>query len=207
MFTYISSVFGIIAFELYDLRQTFSFHQLLTIVCWNFGPFPPGGPGGTESGLWDNLPAHNFWAQNSYKIEIRASRWPLQNSDFDVLLSHFISFWSWWQPLISKTMEQQDVYNCVLSSIGWISNFMMLQVFSTGERAGLQAGQFSSWTLLLWSHAVVMDAVCGWALSCWNMQAPPWKRCCLDGSICCSKTSAYSSALMISFQMWKLLTT
>ncbi len=41
-------------------------------------------------------------------------------------------------------------------------------MFSIGERSGLQAGQFSTRTLLLWSHAVVMAAVCGFALSCWN---------------------------------------
>ena len=40
-FTYISSVFGSIAFKLYDLGQIFwaSFHKLLTIVCCNCGPF------------------------------------------------------------------------------------------------------------------------------------------------------------------------
>ena len=42
-FTYISLVFGTIAFKLYDLGQTFwiSFHKLLTIVGRNFGPFLP----------------------------------------------------------------------------------------------------------------------------------------------------------------------
>ncbi len=34
------------------------------------------------------------------------------------------------------------------------------------ERSGLQAGQFSTRTLLLRSHAVVIAAVCGFALSC-----------------------------------------
>ncbi len=35
-----------------------------------------------------------------------------------------------------------------------------------GERSGLQAGQLSTWTLLLRSHAVVIAALCGFALSC-----------------------------------------
>ncbi len=43
---------------------------------------------------------------------------------------------------------------------------MMCQMFSIGERSGLQAGQFSTQTLLLGSHAVVIAAVCGLALSC-----------------------------------------
>ncbi len=41
---------------------------------------------------------------------------------------------------------------------------MMRQIFSIGERSGLQAGQFSTRTLLLRSHAVVIAAVCGFAL-------------------------------------------
>ena len=39
--TYILLVFYSITFKLYDFGQLFwvSFHKLLTIVCWNFGPF------------------------------------------------------------------------------------------------------------------------------------------------------------------------
>ncbi len=48
---------------------------------------------------------------------------------------------------------------------------MMRQMFSMGERSGLQAGHFSTRILLLRSHDVVIDAVCGLALSCWKMQA------------------------------------
>ncbi len=48
--------------------------------------------------------------------------------------------------------------------------FMMRQMFSMGERSGLQAGHFSTRILLLRSHDVVIDAVCGLALSCWKMQ-------------------------------------
>ncbi len=61
---------------------------------------------------------------------------------------------------------------------------MMHQMYSIGERSGLQAGQFSTRTLLLRRHAVVIAAVCGSAFSCWN-------RHCLEGSICCSKTFMY----------------
>lgn len=48
----------------------------------------------------------------------------------------------------------------------------------------LQAGQLSTWTFLLWSHAVAIAAVCSSSSSCWNMQGLPWKSRCLDGSIC-----------------------
>ncbi len=57
---------------------------------------------------------------------------------------------------------------------------MMCQMFSTGERSGLQASQFSTPDSSTTSHAVVIAAVCGFALSCWNTH-------CLEGSICCSK--------------------
>ncbi len=82
--------------------------------------------------------------------------------------------------------------------------FMMHQMFSMGERSGLQAGHFSPRILLLRSHDVVIDAVCGLSLSCWKMQGLPWKRRRLDGSICCSRTWIYLSALMVPFQMCKL---
>ena len=52
----------------------------------------------------------------------------------------------------------------------------MQQMFSTGERSGLQAGQSNTWTLSPQSHAVVIDVLCGLALSCWNIQGLPWKR-------------------------------
>ncbi len=74
---------------------------------------------------------------------------------------------------------------------------MMHQMFSVGERSGLQAGQFSTCTLLLWSHAVVIAAVCGFALSCWNTHH-------LDGSICCSKNLIYLSAFIVPSKTCKL---
>ncbi len=66
---------------------------------------------------------------------------------------------------------------------------MMCQMFSTGERSGLQTGQFSTRTLLLQSHAVVIAAGCGFALFCWNTRR-------LEGSICCSKAFIYLPALL-----------
>ncbi len=74
---------------------------------------------------------------------------------------------------------------------------MMRQMFSIGERPGLQAGQFSTRTLLLWSHAVVIAAVCGFALSCWNTRR-------LEGSICYSKTFIYLSAFIVPSKTCKL---
>ncbi len=74
---------------------------------------------------------------------------------------------------------------------------MMRQMFSIGERSGLQAGQFSTQTLLLRSHTVVIAAVCGFALSCWN-------TCRLEGSICCSKTFIYLSAFIVPSKTCKL---
>ncbi len=47
-----------------------------------------------------------------------------------------------------------------------IFRLMMHQMFSIGERSGLQAGQFSTQTLLLRSHAGVIAAESGFALSC-----------------------------------------
>ncbi len=49
-------------------------------------------------------------------------------------------------------------------------------VTSLGERRGLQAGQFSTQTLLIWSHAVLIAAVCCFALSRWNTQGLHWNR-------------------------------
>ncbi len=52
----------------------------------------------------------------------------------------------------------------VLGLLCRIFLFMMRQMCSMGERSGLQAGHFSTRILLLRSHGVVIDAVCGLAL-------------------------------------------
>ncbi len=79
------------------------------------------------------------------------------------------------------------VFSCwrVCGHLWHIFHLMMCQMFSIGERSGLQAGQFSTRPLLLRSH-VVIAAVCGFALSCWNKHH-------LEGSICCSKTSPFQN--------------
>ncbi len=60
------------------------------------------------------------------------------------------------------------------------------------------------WTLLLRCHAVVIAAVCGFELCGWNTQGLPWNRCCLEGSICCSKTFIYLSAFIMPSKTCKL---
>ncbi len=77
-------------------------------------------------------------------------------------------------------------------------------MFSIGDSFALQAGQCSTWTLLLRSHAVVIAAVCVFALSCWNTQGLPWNRCRLEGSICCSKTFIYLSVFIVPSKTCKL---
>ncbi len=61
-----------------------------------------------------------------------------------------------------------------------------------------------SLTLLLRSHAVVIAAVCDFALSCWNTQGLPWNRRRLEGSICFSKTFIYLSAFIVPSKTCKL---
>ncbi len=78
-----------------------------------------------------------------------------------------------------------------------IFHLMMLQMFSIVERSVLQIGQFSTRTLLLWSHAVIIAAVCYFTLSCWNTHH-------LEGSICCSKTVIYLSAFLVPSKTCKL---
>ncbi len=109
----------------------------------------------------------------------------------------FLEFWCW--SLVP-----------FLPDIGLLkSSWSSLTYFSFNDVpnvlwSGLQAGQFSTRTLLLWSHAVVIAAVCGFALSCWNTQGLPWNRRHLEGSICCSKTFIYLSAFIVPSKTCKL---
>ncbi len=57
--------------------------------------------------------------------------------------------------------------------------------------------QLSTRALLLQSHAVVIAAVCGVALSCWNTRN-------LEGSIHCSKTFIHLSAFIVLSKTFKL---
>ncbi len=70
-------------------------------------------------------------------------------------------------------------------------------MFSIGERSGLKAGQFSTLTLLIRSHAVVIAAVCDFALSRWKTRR-------LGGRICCSKTFIYLSAFIVPSKTCKV---
>ncbi len=97
-----------------------------------------------------------------------------------------MSFWSFDPILAWYRFPATEEFFCL-----WhIFCLMICQMLSIGERSGLQAEQFSTWTLLR-SHAVVIAAVCGFALSCWNTKGLPWNRRHLEGSICCSKTFIY----------------
>ncbi len=114
----------------------------------------------------------------------------------------FLEFWCW-----NLVPFLPDIGFQLLKS-SWSSltyfHLMMCQMFSIGERSGLQAGQFSTRTLLLWSHAVVIAAVCGFALSFWNTQGLPWNIRHLEGSICCSKTFIYLSEFRVPSKPCKL---
>ncbi len=63
--------------------------------------------------------------------------------------------------LSHSCLIQASSCSTVLGLLCHIFLFMMRQMFSMGERYGLQAGHFSTRILLLRSHDVVIDAVCG----------------------------------------------
>ncbi len=112
-------------------------------------------------------------------------------------------FWCWnLVPFLPEIGFQ--LLKSLWSSLTYFFCLMVRQMFSIGERSGLQAGQFSTQTLLLWSHAVVIAAVCGFALSCWNAQGLPWNRRHLEGSIFCFKTFIYLSAFIVPSKTCKL---
>ncbi len=78
-------------------------------------------------------------------------------------------FSSLWIGMLSHScLIQASSCSTVLGLLCRIFLFMMRQMFSMGERSGLQAGHFSTRILLLRSHDVVIDAVCGleWMLEC-----------------------------------------
>ncbi len=110
----------------------------------------------------------------------------------------FLSFWSIGVGIWSHScLIWVSSYWRVCGRLWCICNLMMHQMFSTGERSGLQADQFSTRTLLLRSRAVEIPAVCGFPLSCWN-------RCRLEGSICYSKPFIYLSAFIVPYKSCKL---
>ncbi len=103
----------------------------------------------------------------------------------------FLEFWCWSLVPFLPAIGFQLPKSCRVCGHLWHTFCsMMCQMFSIVKRSGLQAGQFSTRTLLLRSHAVVIAAVCGFALSCWNTHH-------LEGSICCSKSFIYLSAFIV----------
>ncbi len=114
-----------------------------------------------------------------------------------------LSFWSCWNLVPFLPDIGLKLLKSLWSSLTYFL-FNALQMFSIGEISELQAVQFSTRTLLLQSHAVVIAAVCGFAFSCWNTQGLPWNRHCLEGSICCSKTFIYLSAFIVPSKTYKL---
>ncbi len=76
----------------------------------------------------------------------------------------FLEFWCW-----NLVPFLPDIDYQLLKSFrtSWRIFYLIIgQIFSIGERSVLQAGQFSTRTILLRNHAVVIAAVCGFALSC-----------------------------------------
>ncbi len=106
----------------------------------------------------------------------------------------FLEFWCW-----NLVPFLPDIGFQLLKS-SWLS----LTYFSFNDGPNVLyrskiwvAGQFSTQTLLLLSHAVVIAAVRGFALSCWN-------TCHLEGSICCSITFIYLLAFIVPSKTCKL---
>ncbi len=103
-----------------------------------------------------------------------------------------MSFWSFGVAVWSHSCLIQ-VSSCwrVCGHLWHIFHWMMRQMFS----------RWKIWTagrpLLVRSHAVVIAAVCGFALSYWNTRH-------LEGSICCSKTFIYLSAFIVPSKTCKL---
>ncbi len=95
-----------------------------------------------------------------------------------------------WSPILGLI----QVSSCwrVRGRLWHIFRLMMIQMFSIGERSGLQAGQFSTWTLLL------PKPCCCNSCSMWfSIKDVVW-------SICCSKTFIYLSACIVPSRTCKL---
>ncbi len=144
----------------------------------------------TSQKSWDKAMFTSVWHPSSFYNSLQTSGdWGDKFSSLGIgMLSH-------------SCLIQASSCWTVLGLLVASSSLWCAKCFLWGERSGLQAGHFSTRILLLRSHDVVIDAVCGLALSCWKM---PWKRRRLDGVVCCSRTWIYLSALMVPFQMCKL---
>ncbi len=91
-----------------------------------------------------------------------------------------MSFWSssveiWSYSCLIKISSCWSLWSVLTFSF---FRLMICLMFSIGERSGLQKDQFSTRTLLLRSHTVVIAAVCG-------------LHCPAEIHICCSKTFIY----------------
>jgi len=134
------------------------------------------------------------------------------------LMTNISSFLIWWQQHVSKKLGQVHVSHCVASHLlltivckhlGTEETscrtfgrefFVVFQMFSVGESSGLLAGH--STTRLFYYEAMLYRCSMWFNIVLLKMcKVSPEKRRCLDGSICCSKTCIYLSALMELFQM------
>ncbi len=104
-----------------------------------------------------------------------------------------MSFWSFGVGIWSHSCLVSSCWR-VCDCLWHIFRLMMHQMFSIGVRSGLQ---FSTRTLLLWRYAVIIAAVCGFELSCWNRRR-------LEGSICFPKRFIYLSAFIVPSKTCKL---
>lgn len=125
---------------------------------------------------------------------------PFQNSLKDVWASRL---WDSWVLLLEFGPILTRYRFPATEEFVVIFRLMMCQMFSIGERSILQAGQFSTQSLLQLSHAFVIAAVCGFALSCRNTQGLPWNRCHLEGSTRRSKTFIYNIGSCDLKVFWK----
>ncbi len=107
----------------------------------------------------------------------------------------FLEFWCW-----NLVPFLPDIGFQLLKSL-WSS----LTYFSFNDAPNVLY-RWKIWTagtLLLRSHAVVIAAVCGFALLGLGLGLP-WNRRHLEGSICCSKTFIYLSAFIVPSKTCKL---
>lgn len=114
---------------------------------------------------------------NTDTVHLAAHRCVFPQSQIWYLKPKTSSFWvneDWnsWSDIISQVLKGYDAVNCVERT----------EVNSSNEHrgktvynircfllSGLQLGQFSTWTLLLQKHAVVLRAKCGLSWSLWNL--------------------------------------
>ncbi len=110
----------------------------------------------------------------------------------------FLEFWCWnlvpFLPDIGLQLLKSSWSSLTYFSFNDAPNVLYRWKIWTAGR------QIQHRTLLLRSHAVVIAAVCGFALSCWNTQGLPWNRRHLEGSICCSKTFYIPFSIHSAFQ-------